>query len=139
MSELFVDTSGWANLIDVSQPFHRITAQIYQDARSQKRKMITTSYIITELVALLSSPLHIPRPKAIAFIQGLKNSPYVDVVFVTQEIDAKAWELLSQRQDKEWSLVDCSSFVVMQDRKITDALTSDRHFEQAGFIRLLRA
>jgi len=97
MSELFVDTSGWANLIDVSQPFHRITAQIYQDARSQKRKMITTSYIITELVALLSSPLHIPRPKAIAFIQGLKNSPYVDVVFVTQEIDAKAWELLSQR------------------------------------------
>ncbi|NCS37274.1 MAG: type II toxin-antitoxin system VapC family toxin [Microcystis aeruginosa G11-01] len=139
MSELFVDTSGWANLIDVSQPFHSITAQVYQDARSQRRKMITTSYIITELVALLSSPLHIPRSKAIAFIQGLKNSPYVDVIFITQELDSKAWELLSQRQDKEWSLVDCSSFIVMQDRKITDALASDRHFEQAGFIRLLRA
>jgi uncharacterized protein len=139
MPELFVDTSGWANLIDVSQPFHPLVAQIYQNARSQQRKIITTSYVITELVALLSSPLRIPRPKAIAFIQGLKDSPYVEVIYISKEIDTSAWELLTQRQDKEWSLVDCSSFVVMQQRKITEALTGDRHFEQAGFIRLLKS
>jgi predicted nucleic acid-binding protein len=138
MPELFADTSGWANLIDISQPFHSNTVQIYQNARAQKRKIITTSYIISELVALLSSPLHIPRSQAIAFIQGLKNSPYVEVIYISQEIDTSAWELLTQRPDKEWSLVDCSSFVVMQQRKITEALTSDRHFEQAGFIRLLK-
>jgi uncharacterized protein len=89
MLELFVDTSGWANLIDVSQPFHPLVAQIYQNARSQHRKIITTSYVITELVALLSSPLRIPRPKAIAFIQGLKNSPVEIVKFyrVSRESD----------------------------------------------------
>jgi uncharacterized protein len=138
MPELFADTSGWANLIDISQPFHSNTAQIYKNARSQKRKIITTSYIISELVALLSSPLHIPRSQVIAFIEGLKNSPYVEVIYISQEIDTRAWELLTQRQDKEWSLVDCSSFVIMQQRKITEALTSDHHFEQAGFIRLLK-
>jgi predicted nucleic acid-binding protein len=138
MHELFVDTSGWANLIDLSQPFHLLSAKIYQNARSQKHKIITTSYIVTELVALLSSPLRIPRPKAIAFIQSLKISPYVEVIHISKEIDTKAWELLINRQDKEWSLVDCSSFIVMQDRKITESLTNDHHFEQAGFIRLLK-
>ncbi|OYQ62333.1 VapC toxin family PIN domain ribonuclease [Pseudanabaena sp. SR411] len=138
MSELFIDTSGWANLIDISQPFHPLSVKIYQNARSQKHTIITTSYIITELVALLSSPLRIPRPKAIAFIQSLKTSPYVEVIHISKEIDTKAWELLTQRQDKEWSLVDCSSFIVMQERKISESLTSDHHFEQAGFIRLLK-
>ena len=138
MSDLFVDTSGWANLIDVSQPFHSLSVKIYQNMRSQKHKIITTSYIITELIALLSSPLRIPRPKAIAFIQSLKTSPYIEVIHISKEIDTKAWELLMQRQDKEWSLVDCSSFIVMQESKITESLTSDHHFEQAGFICLLK-
>jgi predicted nucleic acid-binding protein len=138
MPNLFIDTSGWANLIDISQPFHTLSANIYQNTRSQKHKIITTSYIITELVALLASPLRIPRPKAIAFIQSLKTSPYLEVIYISQEIDTKAWELLMQRQDKEWSLVDCSSFIIMQERKISESLTSDHHFEQAGFIRLLK-
>ncbi len=138
MPELFIDTSGWANLIDISQPFHSLSAKIYQNARSQKHKIITTSYIVTELVALLSSPLRIPRPKAIAFIQSLRTSPYVDVMHISKEIDTKAREHLINRPDKEWSLVDCSSFIVMQERKITESLTSDHHFEQAGFIRLLK-
>ena len=138
MSDLFVDTSGWANLIDISQPFHSLSVKIYQNARSQKHKIITTSYIITELIALLSKPLRIPRPKVIAFIQSLKTSPYVEVIHISKEIDTKAWELLMQRQDKEWSLVDCSSFIVMQESKITESLTSDHHFEQAGFICLLK-
>ena len=138
MSDLFVDTSGWANLIDVSQLFHSLSVKIYQNARSQKHKIITTSYIITELIALLSKPLSIPRPKAIAFIQSLKTSPYIEVIHISKEIDTKAWELLMQRQDKEWSLVDCSSFIVMQESKITESLTSDHHFEQAGFICLLK-
>lgn len=84
MSELFIDTSGWANLIDISQPFHPLSVKIYQNARSQKHTIITTSYIITELVALLSSPLRIPRPTAIAFIQSLKTSPYVEVIHISK-------------------------------------------------------
>jgi uncharacterized protein len=48
------------------------------------------------------------------------------------------WQLLASRQDKAWSLVDCSSFVTMQQNKITEALTNDHHFEQTGFIRLLK-
>ena len=48
------------------------------------------------------------------------------------------WQLLKNRQDKEWSLVDCVSFVLMQQRGMTETLTTDRHFDQAGFVRLLK-
>jgi predicted nucleic acid-binding protein len=53
-------------------------------------------------------------------------------------LDAAAWQLLARRPDKAWSLVDCASFIIMQERAITDALTTDHHFEQAGFTQLLK-
>jgi uncharacterized protein len=138
MAELFADTSGWGNLVDSSQPFHMLAASIYRSARGQQRKVITTNYVVVELVALLSSPLRIPRPTVVSFVESLRTSPAVEVVHVDLVLDAEAWQLLRSRQDKEWSLVDCASFVVMQRRGILEALTTDHHFEQAGFIRLLK-
>ena len=138
MPDLFADTAGWGHLVDSTQAYHSLAASIYRRARQQGRKVITTNYVIAELVALLSSPLHVPRPAAIAFIEGLKSSPYVEIVHVDAKLDEAAWQLLKSRRDKEWSLVDCASFVVMQQRGIVEAFTSDHHFEQAGFIRLLK-
>ena len=138
MLEIFGDTSGWANLVDRRQRFHSLAKGIYKAARRDRRRIVTTSYVIAELVALLSSPVRVPRPAAIKFINGLKTSPFVEIVHVDVPLDGDAWSLLEARPDKEWSLVDCVSFVVMQRRGIREALTSDHHFEQAGFIRLLK-
>lgn len=90
-------------------------------------------------MALLISPLRIPRSKIIAFIVGLKTSPHVNIVHVDPTLDAQAWQLFTERLDKEWSLVDCTSFVVMQQRGLHEAFTTDHHFEQAGFVCLLKA
>jgi len=138
MAEMFADTSGWGCLVDPTQPFHNLARNIYRTARRQGRKVISTNYIILELVALLTSPLRIPRASVINFIEGLKNSPFVEVVHMDITLDGEAWKLLRSRQDKEWSLVDCASFVLMHQRAIREALTTDHHFEQAGFVRLLK-
>jgi hypothetical protein len=138
MNSLFADTSGWGCLADSNQKHHALAAMIYRKARQQQRQVVTTNYILAELAALMSSPLHLPRPSIIAFLEGIKNSPYVDVIHVDQSLDEKAWELMEQRLDKDWSLVDCASFVLMQQHGITEALTTDHHFEQAGFVRLLK-
>ena len=100
--------------------------------------VVTTNYVLVELVALLTSPLRIPRQAVVAFIDGLKTSPHVEVVHVDAVLDADAWHLLRSRQDKEWSLVDCASFVLMTRRGIQEALTTDHHFDQAGFVQLLK-
>ena len=126
------------HLIDPTQAYHACAANLYRSARHQGDKLITSNYILTELVALLTNPLHVPRAAIIAFIEGLKTSPYVEIVHVDASLDAQAWQLLTERVDKNWSLVDCASFVIMRYRNIMNAFTTDHHFEQAGFVRLLK-
>lgn len=137
-ANLFADTSGWASLADPTQPYHHLAAENYRNARQQRRKVITTNYVIGELVALLTSPLRLPRQALIKFVDSIKTSPYVQVIHIDADLDLEAWQLLKQRVDKQWSLVDASSFVVMQRLGIYEALTSDHHFEQSGFVRLLK-
>ncbi|MGL5924416.1 hypothetical protein [Chroococcidiopsis sp.] len=62
----------------------------------------------------MTSPLRIQRSVIVAFIEGLKASPYVEIIHIELATDEQAWRLLTRRQDKEWSLVDCSSFEIMQ-------------------------
>jgi predicted nucleic acid-binding protein len=138
MADLFADTSGWGNLVDASQPYHDLTADLYVALRRQGRKLVTTNYILAELIALLTSPLRIPRARSIEFIDRLRKSPYVEVVHIDSSTDAEAWQLLKSYSDKDWSLVDCASFVMMRRLGIVEALTTDHHFEQAGLVRLLK-
>lgn len=138
MNALFVDTGGWACLADRREQHHATAARIYRDARRQGRLVVTTNYVLAELVALLTSPKRLPRPRIITFIEAIKLAPKTEVVHIDASLDAQAWQLLVSRQDKEWSLVDGTSFIIMQQRGIIDALTTDHHFEQAGFVRLLK-
>ena len=135
-SSLFVDTSGWAYLVDRVAPIHRDVQMVYQEALTRQRLLVTTNYIIAELVALLTSRSRISRQQILMFIDALKATPQIKVIHIDTDFDAAAWTLLKARMDKEWSLVDASSFVVMNKYGITEALTTDHHFMQAGFIRL---
>lgn len=76
--------------------------------------------------------------QCVVFLDGFRKSPKVEVTPATRELFESGWNLYAARPDKDWSLTDCISFVVMQERGITDALTGDHHFEQAGFKPLLR-
>ncbi len=84
---------------------------------------------------MLTSRSRISRQQIILFVDALKVAPQVEVIHFNTELDATAWILLKARTDKEWSLVDVSSFVVMTKYGMTEALTTDHHFTQAGFIQ----
>lgn len=78
------------------------------------------------------------RSFGIAFLMRMESDPHVDIVPLSADLFRRALDLYRSRPDKEWGLTDCVSFVVMRDLGLTDALTADRHFEQAGFTALLR-
>ncbi|MCW5849414.1 MAG: type II toxin-antitoxin system VapC family toxin [Anaerolineae bacterium] len=137
-TELFVDTAGWANILDDRQPYHIPAPAFYRDARQQGRTLVTTNYVMAELVSVLISPVRTPRPILIRLVSSLRASSHIEVVQVDPALDEQTWQLLVRRPDKDYSLVDCASFVIMQQRGLTDALTTDHHFEQASFTRLLR-
>lgn len=135
-NSLFVDTSGWAYLLDRHDPLHQSVSAIYQTALRQQRVLVTTNYILAELVPLLASRSRLPRQQIFSFIDALKTSPHVQIIHVDAELDTATWKLLKARIDKDWSFVDASSFVVMSTYGIQEAMTTDHHFTQAGFIRL---
>ena len=138
MNEVFVDTSGWASFFVRTEPHHAKAIELMTQWQQQNGRVVTTNYVLSELAALFTSPLRVPRSTILDCIQTIRSRPWVEVVHIDPSLDEAAWKLFGDRLDKEWSLVDCASFVVMQQRGLTDALTADHHFEQAGFVRLLK-
>ena len=138
MSEAFVDTSGWAAFLVARETFHEPAERIVQEWRRNSTMMVTTNYVVAELVALLTSPIRLPRAQLIATVETIRSASGTELVHIDPATESEAWEMLTTHGDKSWSLTDCTSFVVMRKRRIIEALTSDRHFEQAGFMRLLK-
>jgi predicted nucleic acid-binding protein len=99
-------------------------------------RLLTHSHVLAELVAL-ALVRRFPRQQVLAFVVDLVDNPNIETMWVDEQLHRKAMELLVEREDKTYSLCDAISFVLMRQRGVTDALTTDRHFEQEGFIRLL--
>ena len=78
------------------------------------------------------------RGRVREFILHLRRTAASEIVPASRELLDRALDLYHQHADKEWTLTDCVSFVIMRERNVTDALTGDKHFEQAGFTALLK-
>ncbi|OLP18713.1 nucleic acid-binding protein [Leptolyngbya sp. 'hensonii'] len=132
---MLLDTSGLLCYIHQNEPQHQEAVQFLS---STNKKFLTHSYVLAELIAL-ALIRRFPRPAVLAFVMDLLDNPDIEVVWVDEQLHREAMKLLMERQDKTYSLCDAVSFVLMRQRGKTEALTTDRHFEQEGFIRLLQS
>ena len=114
---------------------HARAMQIMVMLRQQKVILVTTEFMFLEVADALSAPDVCGQ--TVAFIDGLRQLAILQIIPISQKLFVDGWALYNQRPDKEWGLTDCISFVVMTQEKITSAFTSDHHFEQAGFVKLL--
>jgi predicted nucleic acid-binding protein len=99
-------------------------------------RLLTTHWVLVEVADALSDPAM--RGLVVALREELTADPNVEVVPPEPPLAERGWDLYTRRADKSWSLTDCISFVVMTERGLTEALTGDHHFEQAGFRVLLK-
>jgi predicted nucleic acid-binding protein len=139
-NSLFVDTSGWVSLILQSELQHDMAAALYHDALQAGRPIVTTSYIISELIPLLQSRLkhaHVARPQILSLVSAIIDNPEYRILHIDAPVFMSAWKMLQQYRDKEWSLVDTISIVVMRTQRMTEALATDHHFAEAGLLPLL--
>jgi len=98
--------------------------------------LITTAWVLTEVADGLASADN--RGRFIALLQFLRSNKHAILLPLDQSTFDRGVELYAERPDKDWSLTDCISFVVMREHGLKDALTGDHHFEQAGFKALLK-
>ena len=133
MRTAFVDAAYYIALLN-SRDQHAISAT--ELASQFNGWFVTTTWVLTEVCNLLSGPGI--RTNAATLIVELEEAMDTEIIHPDQILWKRTLTLYASRSDKSWSLTDYMSFIVMQDRGITEALTTDRHFEQAGFTILLK-
>jgi predicted nucleic acid-binding protein len=129
----FADTSYFLALLipaDINHPAARHWSE------TQRAPLITSEYVLIEVGNYLSP---VPARRLFGqFWRAIRSDGRMTVVPASSDLLARGLELYETRLDKPWSLTDCISFIIMKDHAIRDALTADRHFEQAGFTALFK-
>jgi predicted nucleic acid-binding protein len=130
---IFLDTGFLLALFDATDELH---ARAMSWSGSLGESCLVTDYVLWECVNAFSHPA--ARSTAHVLVNHLCSEPGYEIVSATPSLFAAGMKLHRERPDKAWSLTDCISFHVMQQRGIQRALAYDEHFEQAGFVALLR-
>lgn len=133
---VFVDTSAWLALINEADTDHLKVRAIRDKLLHSKKSFLVTNYIIIEIANSLCKARW--RTRAVKLINSIYATEFIEVIEIDKGIYDEAWDMYSSRNDKEWSLTDCTSFVVMKKYDIRDAFTNDHHFEQSGFNILIK-
>lgn len=134
--EVFLDTSYALALSAPTDQFHERAVRLATELETAQARLVTTRAVLLEIGNALSRQRY--RAAAVRLLEALETDPSVEVLSLSDDLYARGLQLYCARLDKEWGLIDCASFVVMTDRGMTKALTSDEHFQQSGFRALLR-
>ncbi len=132
---LLLDTQGWLALLNTRDRLHTFASAEWQRRMVDGYSVLLTDWIIAETGNGLARTT--VREGFAESVKAVLVDPRVRLVYVTPELLAHAVILYEQRSDKTWGLVDCVSFIVMQDAGVAEAFTNDEHFTQAGFKCLL--
>lgn len=133
MKAVFADTSFYVAVLSPRDAYH---ASAESSAHTIRGRVITTEYVLLEVGTFFSAMKN--RATFLELLRVLRNDPETTLLPSSADLWQRGLSLFAERMDKDWSLTDCISFVVMQDLELREALTTDHHFEQAGFVALLK-
>jgi predicted nucleic acid-binding protein len=132
---VFLDTNGWIALLNSSDALHAAASSVWSDLLRRGSTILLTDWIIAETGnGLARTNARTRFPRAVTLI---RESPRARLIPVSESLFQAALDLYGSRPDKTWGLVDCASFLAMQEHRIAEVVTNDRHFKQAGFECLL--
>ncbi|MDE0158607.1 MAG: PIN domain-containing protein [Candidatus Dadabacteria bacterium] len=135
MREIFADTAYWIALTNLLDQHH--VAALQASSSIGTARIVTTDAVLTEYLNALAARGETLRQAAIKSMEAILANPAVTVVGHTRKSFLDGFALYKARPDKGYSLTDCFSMMLMRKRKITQVLTTDRHFEQEGFVPIM--
>jgi predicted nucleic acid-binding protein len=133
---IFADSGFFIAQLKPHDELHKRASEWSRFVAEAGTRILTTEYVLIELGDALSAPAD--RGKFHAALKRLRQATDVEIIPASSALFQQGAALHCARPDKEWSLTDCLSFIVMQEHGVMRALAYDHHFEQAGFEALLR-
>ncbi len=131
MKQVFVDTAPLISLINPRDQYHEIITLAFDELDGTE--LITTDAVLTEFLNYYSERGTYFRSLALGAVKNLMLRPDITIVNQSKYLFHLALERFEDRQDKGYSLTDCLSMIVMETHGISEVLTTDLHFRQAGF------
>ena len=135
MKQIFADTFYWIASINPEDDWHSRTRTF--TATLDWMQVVTTNEVLTEILTLFARRGGQMRHRAVQLVKGVMNNPKILVLEQTRDSFLTGVQLYESRLDKEYSLPDCISMNTMRQFSMTEVLTHDKHFTQAGFVILL--
>jgi hypothetical protein len=132
VNAVFADTSFFLAVLRQDDELHARAI----DEWKVDRRVVTTEFIVLELGNACARA--VDHADFLSLVAGVRSNPRIRVISLDSRLLNRGLDRMADRRDKDWSLTDCISFIVMEDEGIHDALTGDRDFEQAGFTALLK-
>lgn len=132
---VFLDTSGWIALLNSDDDLHAAATESLAELARQAAVLVTTDWVVAETGNGLARSAC--RIRFVQAVERFLNSPSARLVRIDSDLFRQTMSLYEKVSDKTWGMVDCASFVVMRGAGIVEALSADRHFEQAGYHCLL--
>ena len=128
---VFVDTTAFYALADKSDKNHNNAVEYYNLLSAQTVVLLTTNYVVSETYTLIR--MRLGHNAAVTAVEGIIESDLLEIVQISESLDAAAFEILRKQSDKDYSFVDAVSFALMKSRGISQAFSFDEHFRQFGF------
>ncbi|MBH0198581.1 MAG: PIN domain-containing protein [Nitrospira sp.] len=136
MKRLFADTVYWIALTNSFDQYHAKAVEVSSELGNCH--LFTTEAVLTEFLNALADRGPLIRAAAVEMVETIMNNSQVTVIPQSHRAFSRSLTFYKSRPDKGYSLTDCSSMLLMRERHLSEALTTDRHFEQEGFVTLLR-
>lgn len=133
---VFIDTSYLIAILEPTDDRHEKAKAVSMSLGDSQQ--VTSEMVLTELLNAFCTRGKFFRQMALNVVDDLRSDSNVEIIPQSSELFEQACQYYRQRQDKEYSLTDCASMVIMKEQVINQVLTHDRHFQQEGFIALLR-
>ncbi len=135
-SIFFADTHYWVAVVHPRDSWHDVAKKVTTELEGFR--VVTSELVLVEVLNFFARYGRHLRQMAEKLVKDLQDNPNCEIVAGDKNLFAEALIEYSKSHDKSYSFTDCSSFVIMSNRKIMHALTHDDHFNQAGFVALLR-
>ncbi|MEK7868908.1 MAG: nucleic acid-binding protein [Nitrospirota bacterium] len=136
MKRLFADTASWIALTNSFDQYHATAVEV--SSALGNCHIVTTEAVLTEFLNALADKGPHVRAAAVKMVEAIMTNPHVTVIPQNRLTFSRSLAFYKARSDKGYSLTDCGSMLLMRTRRLSQALTTDRHFEQEGFAALLR-
>lgn len=136
MKRLFADTVYWIALTNSFDQYHAKAVEV--SSALGRCRLFTTEAVLTEFLNALADKGPHVRAAAVEMVEAIMNNSQVTVIPQNRRTFSRSLAFYKSRPDKGYSLTDCGSMLLMRERHLSEALTTDRHFEQEGFVALLR-